>query len=114
MVRLQVSVAPQQNLAAAPFLAIRAHTNLSQSFRDNLGTFQDFIRDGAITFLLCRLVLDSLSGGCVVVEKVVLCAFGALGVAFMIYFLIGTQRSLNREKSAGAPNQKSFSRRWWR
>jgi hypothetical protein len=37
MVRVQISVAPQQNLAPAPSLAIRAyeppraHTNLSQS-----------------------------------------------------------------------------------
>ena len=81
---------------------------------DELGTFQDFIRDGAITFLLCRLVLDSLYGRCAVVEKVVLCAFGAVGVAFMIYVLIGTQRALNRERRAETQDQKSFSRRWWR
>jgi hypothetical protein len=36
---------------------------------------------------------------------VVLCAFCALGVAFMIYFLIGTQRALNRERRAGTPDQ---------
>ena len=46
---------------------------------------------------MCRLVLDSLFGRCAVVEKVVICAFGAVSVAFMIYVLIGTQRDLNRQ-----------------
>jgi hypothetical protein len=96
---------------------LNGHLTLSitaQAFRKNLGTFQDFIRDGAITFLLCRLVLDSLSGRCAVVALVVLSAFCALGVAFMIYVLIGTQRALNRERRAETQDQKSFSRRWWR
>jgi uncharacterized MAPEG superfamily protein len=96
---------------------LNGHLTLSiaaQAFRKNLETFQDFIRDEAIAFLLCRLVLDSLSGRCSVVAMVVVCAFYALGIAFMICFLIGTQRSLNRERRAGAPDQKSFSRHWWR
>ena len=96
---------------------LNGHLTLSitaQTFRKNLGTFQDFIRDGAITFLLCRLVLDSLSGRCAVVALVVLSAFCALGVAFMIYVLIGTQRALNRQRRANTQGQKSSSRHWWR
>jgi hypothetical protein len=34
------------------------------------------------------------------VGQVVLSAFCALGVAFMIYVLIGTQRALNRQRRA--------------
>jgi hypothetical protein len=43
------------------------------------------------------------------VEKVVICAFGAVSVAFMIYVLIGTQRDLNRQRRANSQGQKSSS-----
>jgi hypothetical protein len=59
-------------------------------------------------------VLDSLSGRCAVVALAVLSAFCALGVAFMIYVLIGTQRDLNRQRRANTQGQKSSSRHWWR
>jgi hypothetical protein len=44
------------------------------------------------------------------VEQVVLSAFCALGVAFMIYVLIGTQRALNRQKRVHMQGQESASR----
>jgi hypothetical protein len=79
-----------------------------------LGTLQDFIRCGVLTFLLCRRLLDSLSGRCAVVEKIVLCAFCAVGVAFMIYVLVGTQRALNRQKRAKMQGQEPTSRLRWK
>ena len=57
---------------------------------------------------------NSLSGRCAVVALVVVSAFCAFGIAFMIYFLIGTQRDLNSQKRANTQGQKSSSRHWWR
>jgi hypothetical protein len=56
---------------------------------------------------------DSLSGRCGVFEMVILSTFCAVGVAFMVYVLIGTQRDLNRaQKGADTQGQKSSSRPW--
>jgi hypothetical protein len=63
---------------------------------------------------VCRLGLESLHGRCAVVALVVLSAFCAFGIAFMIYVLIGTQRDLNRERRAKTLDRKSSSRHWWR
>jgi len=43
-------------------------------------------------------VLRSLPGRCALVALVSLCSFCAVGVAFMVYVLIGTQLDLNRQK----------------
>jgi len=49
-----------------------------------------------------------------VVALVVIKRVCALGVAFMVYVLIGTQRALNRQRRANTQGQKSSSRHWWR
>jgi cytosine/uracil/thiamine/allantoin permease len=104
MVRLQISIALRKAIAFSPlsefsffnrFQLIPMSTN---HFRNNLGSSQDFIRDGYVSFLLCGLMLCSLLGRHGMVALVALCSFYGVGLAFMVYVLIGTQQDLNRER----------------
>src|ERR1035438_3894223 len=61
-----------------------------------------------------QVSLDSLSGRRAVVALVGLSVFCALGAAYRLYVLMGTQRALNRQRRASTQGQKSSSRHWWR